>query len=63
MEREPTEPEVGYFFAGVQASKPMALTEIHGDKWCVLGDRRLSDLANDSFVYSKLQVFGFSLEK
>ncbi len=58
------QPTVGYFFAGEpQAEKPMALTEIHGDKWCVLGDSRVSDVVDDPLVYRELQVFGFSLEK
>lgn len=58
----PDQPPVGYFVAGA-FDAPMASVEIHGDKWCVLGNNRFSDLMNDSLVYSKLQVFGFSLEK
>jgi len=58
----PDQPPVGYFVAGA-FSAPMASVEIHGDKWCVLGNNGFPDLMNDSLVYNKLQVFGFSLEK
>lgn len=58
----PEQPPVGYFVAGT-FDAPMASVEIHGDKWCVLGDSGLSDLMDDSLIYSKLQVFGFPLEK
>ena len=62
--QESERPTVGYFFAGKpQREEPMALAEIHGDKWCVLGDSGVPDVMDDPFVYSKLQVFGFPLEK
>ena len=64
IENYPEQPTVGYFFAGKpQREEPMALAEIHGDKWCVLGNSGVSDVMDDPFVYSKLQVFGFPLEK
>ena len=56
------QPTVGYFVAG-EFGQPMASVEIHGDKWCVLGNSRVSDLVDDTLVYSELQVFGFSLTK
>ena len=63
-EKDVHEPMVGFFFAGVcQPDKPMALTEIHGDEWCVLGNRRFSDLLDDPLAYSKRKVFGFSLQE
>jgi hypothetical protein len=59
---EEGQPEVGYFLAGrPQPNKPMALTEIHGDERCVFGDGHVSDLVNDPSLYSKRQIFGFSL--
>ena len=60
---EPDQPPVGYFLAGTPGQSPMALTEIHGDKRCVFGDRRSNDFINDPLGYSKLQVFGFALSK
>jgi hypothetical protein len=42
---------------------PTALIEVHGDKWCVLGDIRLPDLMDDALAFSKRQVFGFPLVK
>jgi hypothetical protein len=57
------QPDVGYFLAGEPSQAPMSLTEIHGDKWCVLGDRGVSDLTDDALVYSKLEVFGLPLAK
>jgi hypothetical protein len=65
MELERTKaPELGYFFAGIpQPDAAMALTEIHGDKWCVFGDAGISDFVNDALRYSKTQVFGFPLSK
>ncbi len=63
-EKEIQKPLAGFFFAGVpQSNKPMALTEIHGDEWCVLGNRRVSDLVDDPLGYSKRKVFGFSLQE
>lgn len=59
---DPEQPSAGYFVAG-SYDEPMSSVEIHGDKWCVFGNSRVSDLADDSLVYSKLQVFGFALAK
>ena len=57
-------PEAGCFIAGQPESHaPMALAEIHGDVWCVLGNRGISDFVDDSLLYSKRQVFGFPLSE
>lgn len=42
---------------------PMASVEIHGDKWCVLGNDRVPGFVDDSLLYSKREVFGFALVK
>jgi hypothetical protein len=57
-----SQPTVGYFVAG-EFGQPMASVEIHGDKWCVLGNGRVSDVVDNTLVYSELQVFGFTLSK
>jgi hypothetical protein len=57
-----TQPTVGYFIAGA-FDQPMSSVEIHGDDWCVLGNRGVCDLVNDPLVYGERQVFGFPLAK
>lgn len=42
---------------------PMALVDVHGDKWCVFGDDRVPGFMDNSLLYSKREVFGFPLVK
>ncbi len=62
-EIKPDQPIVGCFMAGTPIEAPMASVQIHGDQWCVFGNRSSANLVNDASVYSKLQVFGFPLSK
>lgn len=52
------------FFAGIKPeTDDTILFEVHGDDWCLLGNDRRTNVINDPFFFSKLQVFGFPIHK
>ncbi len=46
----------------IENDEPM-LIDVHGDNWCVLGNRRLRNLIYNPLLYSKRRIFGFPLDE
>lgn len=58
----PEQLPAGYFVAGA-FDAPMSSVEIHGDKWCVLGNGGVLNFVDDTLLYGERKIFGFALSK